>query len=212
MADEGIPHVSRRGVHSPRGHSELLEAGNGPGGPEGSFAGSPNVFSSEGGPHANIGYRSRDPSTIGGGRWPGESSLDAPRYGDWIRHSTGAGGGALGHEGFGFPGQGTWGESENLREARDVAGRGPHAGRGPRSYRRPDARIEEEIHDRLTRHPGLDASDIEVRVARGEVTLSGRVRDRRSRRLAEDVVADVPGVRDVMNHLRAPGRGDIGAW
>lgn len=210
MADDRAPHLSRRHVQSPPGHSELLESGNGPGGPAGSFGGSPNEFTSDGGFGSNIGYRSRDPSTIGGGRWPDDSSLDAPRYGDWLRHSTGAGGGGLGHEGIGFPGESSWGESEYAREAREL--RGPHAGRGPRSYRRPDARIAEDIHQRLTDHPALDATDVDVRVAGGEVTLSGMVHDRRARRLAEDIVADVPGVRDVMNRVHVPRDIGGGGW
>ena len=43
--------------------------------------------------------------------------------------------------------------------------RGSHAGRGPRNWRRPDGRILEEISDRLTDDPKLDASDLEVAVA-----------------------------------------------
>ncbi len=43
-------------------------------------------------------------------------------------------------------------------------------GRGPRSYRRSDARIEEDVNEELTRHPDLDAGDIEVKVENGEVT------------------------------------------
>ena len=44
---------------------------------------------------------------------------DAPNYGDWVRHSTGATSGAIGHEGYDFEGENTWGESERKRERAD---------------------------------------------------------------------------------------------
>jgi osmotically-inducible protein OsmY len=52
------------------------------------------------------------------------------------------------------------------------------------------------------RHGQLDASDIEVAVENGDVTLEGSVEDRRMKRLAEDIAASVPGVDDVHNRLR----------
>ncbi|HEU4699216.1 MAG TPA: BON domain-containing protein [Gemmatimonadales bacterium] len=82
-----------------------------------------------------------------------------------------------------------------------------HAGRGPRGYRRSDARITEEVCEALTRHPELDASDVEVQVAQGEVTLAGEVGDRAARRLAEEVAGSVTGVFDVHNRLRTRERG-----
>jgi osmotically-inducible protein OsmY len=73
---------------------------------------------------------------------------------------------------------------------------------GPRGYRRSDARVFEDICDRLTVDPRVDASDIEVIVKDGEVTLNGSVRGREEKRYAEDVVEHVMGVRDVSNHLK----------
>jgi osmotically-inducible protein OsmY len=81
--------------------------------------------------------------------------------------------------------------------------RGPHEGRGPRNWRRSDERILEEISDRLTDDPKLDASEIEVAVAEGEVMLTGRVSDRAARRRAEDIAIAVRGVTHVRNDLRA---------
>jgi hypothetical protein len=46
-------------------------------------------------------------------------------------------------------------------------------------------------------HPRLDASELEVRVADGQVTLLGVVSSRMARRLAEDIADSVSGVRDV---------------
>lgn len=75
-------------------------------------------------------------------------------------------------------------------------------GRGPKGYRRSDERIREDVNDRLTEHAHLDASDIEVSVKDGEVTLTGKVFDRTDKRLAEDVVEEVAGVKNVQNNLR----------
>jgi hypothetical protein len=75
-------------------------------------------------------------------------------------------------------------------------------GRGPRGYRRSDARIHEDICEVLTRHPEIDASDIDVEVQNGVVTLSGTVEDRYTKRLAEDVAELTLGVHDVENRMR----------
>jgi hypothetical protein len=82
------------------------------------------------------------------------------------------------------------------------AGTRNYAGRGPRGYRRSDERIQEEINEALMRHPDLDASDVEVRVANGEVTLTGVVEDRRAKRLAEDLAEEIWGIDDVRNELK----------
>jgi hypothetical protein len=80
--------------------------------------------------------------------------------------------------------------------------RGQHAGRGPKGYKRSDERIREDVNERLTDHPELDASEIEVSVEDGIVTLSGTVDDRRDKRLAEDIAESVSGVQDVTNNIR----------
>lgn len=79
---------------------------------------------------------------------------------------------------------------------------GPYTGRGPKGYRRSDERVFEDVCERLAAHGGLDATEIEVRVDGGEVTLEGMVEDRRTKRLAEDVSETVRGVEDVHNRLR----------
>jgi hypothetical protein len=76
------------------------------------------------------------------------------------------------------------------------------AGKGPKGYTRSDERIREDVCDRLEASHDIDASDIEVTVSSGEVTLAGSVSERRLKRLAEDIVDDVPGVREVHNQLR----------
>ena len=80
-----------------------------------------------------------------------------------------------------------------------------HRGRGPRNYRRSDERIKEDINDRLTDYPYLDASDIEAEVSNGEVTLTGTVESRYAKRMAEDIAEDISGVKHVENRLRVAG-------
>jgi hypothetical protein len=100
------------------------------------------------------------------------------------------------------------------REFRDE-GRGPqqsdHRGRGPRGYKRSDQRIQEDVNDRLTDDPHLDATEIQVEVTAGEVTLTGNVGNRADRRRAEDIADSVSGVRYVMNNLRVRQHGTTGA-
>jgi hypothetical protein len=83
-----------------------------------------------------------------------------------------------------------------------AARRGQFFGRGPKGYRRSDERIREEISDRLMVHPDVDASEIEVHVANGIVTLTGIVDNRHEKRLAEYVAEDALGVDDVDNRLK----------
>ena len=77
-----------------------------------------------------------------------------------------------------------------------------YTGLGPRGYHRSDARMFEDICDRLTVDPRIDASDIEVKVENSEVTLSGSVRSREEKRYAEDIVERVMGIGEVNNHLK----------
>lgn len=83
---------------------------------------------------------------------------------------------------------------------------GAYMGRGPKDYRRSDNRIFEDVCERLTQHGQIDASDVEVEVNNGEVTLRGTVDSRRTKRLVEDVTDSVMGVRDVHNQLRVQER------
>ena len=80
--------------------------------------------------------------------------------------------------------------------------RGGHRGRGPKGYQRSDERIRDDVSDRLTDDPHVDASDIEVTVQNREVTLSGTVARRFEKRHAEDIAESVSGVEHVQNNLR----------
>ncbi len=75
-------------------------------------------------------------------------------------------------------------------------------GKGPKGYQPAVNNIRDQVCERLMRHPEIDASDIEVTVDGGEVTLTGGVDSRRTKRLAEDVAEEAPGVTDVHNRLR----------
>lgn len=82
-------------------------------------------------------------------------------------------------------------------------------GRGPKGYVRSDARILEDVCDRLSDDAWLDASDVEVTVEGSEVTLSGTVNSRDERRRAEDCADRVSGVTHVQNNLRVALGGNL---
>ena len=92
---------------------------------------------------------------------------------------------------------------------------GQYAGRGPRGYRRSDERIREDVSEILWEHDEIDASEIDVTVTNGEVTLEGTVDSRWMKRMAEDAAHEARGVHDVHNRLRVrreqPGNWDRGA-
>jgi osmotically-inducible protein OsmY len=83
-------------------------------------------------------------------------------------------------------------------------------GRGPKGYKRSDDRIREDVCDRLTDHHDIDASEIEVRVQNGEVTLTGTVTERRQKHAVEQLIESLPGVADVHNQIRVK-REEMGA-
>lgn len=74
-------------------------------------------------------------------------------------------------------------------------------GHGPKNYKRSDDRIYEEVCEALMRDRYVDASTIGVKVEKRVVYLSGKVNSRQIKRLAEEIVEDLPGVQDVRNEL-----------
>src|SRR4029078_11722521 len=92
-------------------------------------------------------------------------------------------------QGPGFGGTGTMGSQS-------------HRGRGPRGYQRSDDRIREDINERMTDDSELDASDIEVEVKDGTVTLAGTVSERHAHARAEDIAESVSGVSNVQNNVK----------
>lgn len=104
--------------------------------------------------------------------------------------------------------------NEGLYGRRDVNDRGPlerlgdrfreglrKLGKAPKAYTRSDDRIREDIYDRLM-HGWVNAEHVEVQVKGGEVTLTGLVEERRDKRIIEDIIEDVLGVKDVHNQLK----------
>jgi osmotically-inducible protein OsmY len=77
-----------------------------------------------------------------------------------------------------------------------------HSGKGPKNYKRSDAAIEDELFSDLTHSRELDASDIDISVEDGVVTLKGFVDTKYERRLAEQLAERIPGVKSVSNQLK----------
>lgn len=97
-------------------------------------------------------------------------------------------------------------ENEFNRETRGFQGR------GPKGYKRSDERIREEVCEALSADPRIDASEIEVQVSEGIVTLSGTVDERRAKRAAEDVAEGCTGVSDVKNDIRISASTNATGW
>ncbi|MDO9526385.1 MAG: BON domain-containing protein [Gemmobacter sp.] len=140
---------------------------------------------------------------LGGNRGPDIPGRDRSPYGD-------SGFRRPGDEDRGFLDRASdevasWFGDEEAARRREV----DHRGKGPRGYRRADARIAEDLHDRLCDDPALDATDIEVSVADGEVVLAGHVDSKVARRRAEDCAEAVSGVAYVQNNLRVRPLGQV---
>jgi osmotically-inducible protein OsmY len=134
----------------------------------------------------------------GGSGYGGEQGMSRQGYG----RTGGAGGGqrAPFDEGNRYV--------QGVTDTGDERHFGEHRGRGPKNYTRSDERIREDVNDRLTDHPRLDAGEIEVQVKDCEVTLTGTVTEREDKRRAEDIAENVSGVKHVQNNLRVQPRQD----
>lgn len=84
-------------------------------------------------------------------------------------------------------------------------------GRGPKNYTRSDERIREEISECLADDHAIDASDVEIEVKNGVVTLSGSVNARQLKLRAEDIADRCSGVKDVQNRLTVKSRDSSGS-
>lgn len=91
------------------------------------------------------------------------------------------------------------------QEQQDWMRPGPFTGVGPRNYKRSDERNLEDVNLRLHQHAQIDASDIDVSVNDGEVTLEGTVEDRRMKRMVEANVERITGVIDVHDNQALGG-------
>ena len=89
----------------------------------------------------------------------------------------------------------TWVNSAEYKKQTDFVGY------GPKNYKRSDDRIFEEVCETLMKHHSVDATNIGVKVTDGVVYLSGKIESRRSKKIAELIIEDLPGVQDVRNEL-----------
>lgn len=150
------------------------------------------------------------PSTYGGYSGYGEHSGYGQQGSMGSPYGSGYGGSQYGGSQYGmgqsgmtqrYGGQsaGPWGQTGSPYGPR---GMGQHYGCGPKGYRRSDERIREDVNEALFRDEHVDATEIEVEVKDAEVTLSGTVDGREAKRMAEDCVWNVAGVRNVTNTIR----------
>ncbi len=197
------------------------------------FGGSMRSGHSGGGRSSSYGGSGRNSSGRSGMGYGGGGMDSQGRDGhdqDYSGNSSryGGGGAERARQGYGYGGQGDWGSGsrdddrgfwdkatdevsswfgdEDAERRREMDRR--YTGLGPRNYARSDTRINEDVCDRLTEHPMVDASNIEVAVSEREVTLSGTVNTRDEKRRAEDIVAAVSGVSHVQNNLRVKQQGE----
>jgi len=96
----------------------------------------------------------------------------------------------------------SWFGDEDAERRRERDERMNFRGKGPKNYNRSDERIKEDVNDRLSDDPWVDASDLEVMVNNGDVTLTGTVSERSEKRRAEDLAEAVSGVKNVENRIR----------
>lgn len=136
------------------------------------------------------GYGGREAEGFGTGRVAGGSSMG------------GYGSADLGGAGYGMGGSAL--EDTRMGNGQRMGGRQGlgHRGKGPKGFARTDDRLREMVCERLSDDDNIDASDIDVQVAGGEVTLAGHVASRAERRAAEDSVEACSGVSHVQNNLR----------
>jgi osmotically-inducible protein OsmY len=73
---------------------------------------------------------------------------------------------------------------------------------GPRDFQRSDARIREDVCERLAAEPAVDVSEVTVEVNDATVRLEGTVRHRQMKHHIEDISAACLGVKDVENRIR----------
>jgi hypothetical protein len=108
------------------------------------------------------------------------------------------------HERGGWPSAGRSGQQPGF-------GADDHRGRGPKGYTRSDERLKEDVCERLTDDPHIDASDIHVEVEQGVVRLNGQVSDRWMKYHVEDVVDRCAGIKDIENRLGTQRRNEAGS-
>lgn len=149
------------------------------------------------------GYGQRESGQRGSGQGTG--------YGErqWEQGGFGGNYGQGSQGGMGRGEHGSWGQ----QFGRGMSGgrgqqQGRFSGRGPKGYKRSDDRIKEDISEEMSHNGELDATDIEIKVSNGEVTLTGFVESRQAKRMAEELSECASGVKEVHNQLRVKSQDD----
>jgi hypothetical protein len=145
------------------------------------------------------GYGSQGPSSqnIGGSQGYGGQGFEPQQSASGMYGGQQSGGTWGGQMGGGY-GSSTYGGRSGQRSS---------IRRGPKGYERSDERLKEDICERMYTSTECDTSEVSVDVKSGVVTFEGTVEDRRSKYMLEEMVDNVPGVKDVDNRLRIQ-RGD----
>ena len=154
---------------------------------------------------SNLGATRSGPNTLGG-KWAenrGHRSADDGLYGP--RNENPFENGDLGNWNH-KRGWDQYFTDKSFRRGRDGgaiigADETNHRGRGPKGYSRSDERILEDVCETLSLNSDVDATDIDVSVKEGCVYLRGSVESRETKRLAEQILDNVSGVKDVQNLL-----------
>lgn len=155
--------------------------------------------------HEGQQYNQRDwnQGQLYGQREFGRQGYGGQHYGQGLSGSYGGQQGGLGgmnQRDFGQGNYGSFGQDGDFGMRRQNQTGERATMRGPKGYTRSDDRIREDVSDQLGMQ--LDASEIEVAVNQGEITLTGTVESRQLKFQAEEICDRISGVKDVINNLR----------
>lgn len=92
-------------------------------------------------------------------------------------------------------------EAEERFRRKDQDDRIDHYGKGPKGWTVADDRIHDDACEALFDDWNIDATDVEVEVSAGVLTLKGTVGSRFEKRESGRVVENIRGVCDVKNEL-----------
>lgn len=75
-------------------------------------------------------------------------------------------------------------------------------GKGPKEDKLNDQKIREKVQDVLLHSHEVDASEIDIDVEDGVVTLKGFIASKGMQQVAEDLIGSIPSVEDVFTQLK----------
>jgi osmotically-inducible protein OsmY len=86
-------------------------------------------------------------------------------------------------------------------DPRSEASQERHAGKGPKGWSSNDS-ILAQVNEALYLHPAVDASDIDTRLEDDALVLSGHVQTLQQKKMAERIVENISGIKDVRNEIK----------